>query len=90
MGRSAGPGSPVWFRCWSDRSTVRGGVDHRVTLTGRRRPYRSAKGHALGIRSDTIAREYRCTCGHVGWSNHLDLSDIDPEGAGRDELRGAQ
>jgi hypothetical protein len=50
---------------------------HRITLTGRKRRYRPSKGTALGIRSDTVAREYKCSCGHVGWSNHIDLKRIE-------------
>jgi hypothetical protein len=46
--------------------------DHHVTLTGRERPYRR-KG-VMGSRSTHVSREYRCSCGHVGWSNHVDLA----------------
>ncbi len=28
----------------------------------------------MGSRSTFVAREYRCSCGHVGWSNHTDLA----------------
>jgi hypothetical protein len=47
-------------------------VTHQVTLTGRTRPYFN-RFHALVGRSTRVSREYRCTCGHVGWSNHADL-----------------
>lgn len=78
MGQSAGAGSPVWFRCWADRQVGSrgGGTDHRVTLTGRTRPYPHRQGHALGSRSSRTSREYRCSCGHVGWSNHVDLAEM--------------
>lgn len=84
MGLSAGPGPPVYFACpkerrernearWLGESLARVHERHRVVLTGRTRPYRSPHGSALGVRSTTTAREYRCSCGHVGWSNHVDL-----------------
>lgn len=75
MGRSAGAGSPVWFHCWQARRYSgydRGG--HRVELTGRTRPHRKKKGSAMGSRSVHTSYEYRCSCGHVGWSNHADLA----------------
>ena len=81
MGRSAGTGSPVWFRCFEDRSTIRGGYgEHRIELTGRSKPYHAKKGHTLGTRSTYKTREYRCSCGHVGWSNHVDLARLAGEG----------
>ena len=43
---------------------------HRQTRTGRTRPYRTSKYSALGGRSMLTAHEYRCDCGHVGWSAH--------------------
>jgi hypothetical protein len=82
MGRSAGPGSPVYFRCKVERDTLtsRGGDRHVVELTGRERPYSPSR--TLGTRSTYISREYRClSCGHVGWSNHVDLAHL--AGAGR-------
>lgn len=79
MSRSAGTGSPVWFRCSKCRSTVRGskgGWAGDVTLTGRERKTVSFRRRysCLGTRSTCIDREYRCECGHVGWSNHIDLA----------------
>ena len=74
MGRSAGTGSPVWFRCAVARREGPGDDrEHVVVRTGRERPYRTRRYQTLGYRSDNVTREYRCTCGHVGWSNHLDL-----------------
>jgi hypothetical protein len=72
-GKGAGTGSPVWFRCWLDRQTTRGqaGVDHVVTLTGRTRPYRPKR--RWGSRASDTVREYKCSCGYTGWSNHVDL-----------------
>ena len=79
MSMSAGAGSPVWFVCWRGRQTwkwedkVRHVRMFDITLTGRTRPYKPPKGSALGVRSTLTSREYRCECGHVGWSNHVDL-----------------
>jgi hypothetical protein len=78
VGRSAGTGSPVWFMCWRERQTTGGTYmrgEHRVTLTGRQRPYRK-KGSALGSRSSYASREYTCSCGYTGWSNHIDLARL--------------
>ena len=79
MGRSSGTGSPISFRCWKerrDRTRVELGMQsrqrHEVRLTGRERPYR-ASGHALVGRSTRVSREYVCSCGYCGWSNHGDL-----------------
>jgi hypothetical protein len=70
MGRSAGTGSPVWFRCFNERRGI--GIDHEITLTGRTRPYRPKR--MIGSRSEFTSFEYECSCGHVGWSNHKDLA----------------
>ena len=70
MSRSAGPGSPLAFRCARCRLRRVEGV---VGRTGRERPYRAPRGSCLGIRSTLVSREYRCSCGHLGWSNHVDL-----------------
>jgi hypothetical protein len=84
MSQSAGAGSPVYFMCSSERKTywrdrAEGLVRrHYVRLTGRKRPYKPQRHSALGLRSDTTAREYECiTCGHVGWSNHMDLKRLE-------------
>lgn len=73
MSRSVGAGSPVYFACSRCRSTLVGRMDARYELTGRKRPYRSSTHSSLGERSTLTRREYRCECGHVGWSNHVDL-----------------
>jgi len=77
MSRSAGTGSPVFFHCWEARRyghlAERG---HRVELTGRTRPYRHKRYSTLGTRSMSTSYEYRCECGHVGWSNHADLARL--------------
>lgn len=88
MGRSAGTGSPIAFRCpvdrrqnplWNSEDVRRNGYEarsrtHVITLTGRKRRYHSAQGSALGTRSDYFAREYTCACGHTGWSAHFDIA----------------
>jgi hypothetical protein len=73
MGANNGTGQPYWFRCSVERSTVRGGLpeDHVVTLTGRSRP---TKGRGGGARVSDRDREYQCSCGHKGWSRHVDLA----------------
>lgn len=77
MSWSAGPGSPISFVCWKGRQDWRTKAAHRnvyaVTLTGQSRPYKTAFGSSLGLRSTFTSREYCCECGHVGWSNHVDL-----------------
>lgn len=69
MSRSAGPGQPSWFQCSMCR---RNRTKYPVTLTGRQRPY---KVRGIGGRMNTVALEYRCGCGHVGWSAHVGLAD---------------
>lgn len=77
MSRSAGPGSPIRFKCWRERrgymTTIHGRpIEHEIRLTGRRRPFLPRR--VLGSRSTFFSREYTCSCGHVGWSNHRDLA----------------
>lgn len=73
MSRSRGTGQPVWFRCSQcRRHRAIGGFASDVSLTGRTRP--KCDGNA-GMRSTTTEREYKCSCGHVGWSRHVDLED---------------
>lgn len=77
MSQSTGPGSPVAFRCHRERDSLRSVKgEHRIRLTGRQRRYRVKKYSALGIRSDLVSRQYVCSCGHVGWSNHVDLARL--------------
>lgn len=64
--RRRGLGSPKDFHCPKCRSRV-------VKRTGRTRPYAPKDGHALGTRGNLVAAEYRCECGHVGWTNHNDI-----------------
>lgn len=53
-------------------------AQHRVTLTGRTKPRRHPRGG--GFRSSDVQREYRCSCGHVGWSSHIDLERMEQRG----------
>lgn len=85
MGRSAGAGSPISFRCIKCRSSLRRGRDHRggyrVQLTGRTKPYARDLTDCRGTRSTDTSREYRClTCNHVGFSNHSDLERLERRG----------
>lgn len=80
MSRSAGPGSPITFMCARLRRKYylsRRAADyaaHQVVRTGRERSYRAPRFSALGLRSSHTSREYVCSCGHRGWSNHFDLA----------------
>ena len=76
MGRSAGPGSPVFFQCWAARQVGGGRAGHVVNTTGRVRPYRRKRYSMRGVRSSNVSREYVCSCGHIGWSNHIDLEEV--------------
>lgn len=69
-GTNAGTGCPIAFRCHGERRLTderRGG--HVVHVTGRER---KAQGNR-NARMDVVAREYVCSCGHTGWSRHIDL-----------------
>lgn len=70
-GTNAGTGQPLYFRCWKQRQEIEGLARnplHEVTLTGRTKAVRGG-----GLRMERFAREYQCSCGHVGWSRHKDL-----------------
>jgi len=73
-GTKAGTGQPITFRCWAERrerwQSFHRADDHVMTMTGRSRPYHGHKGG----RMTTTAYEYRCSCGHVGWSAHVDAA----------------
>lgn len=83
MGRSYGPGVPVWFNC-----PKRHEPDHderrtwpwRIVRTGRTKPRRTSKLHPRML---TTSHEYVCSCGHVGWSAHGDVlhAPLSPEWA---------
>lgn len=75
-GTNAGTGCPIAFRCHQERRhTIDPQRDpnyrnHTVHVTGRERP----AGGNRNIRMDTVTREYVCSCGHTGWSRHIDLA----------------
>lgn len=80
---SHGTGYPICFFCAEARHIyyrdtgrqARERAEHVVTLTGRTRPTkRNGKGHP---RKSWTTREYRCSCGHVGWSSHIDLERME-------------
>lgn len=78
-----GTGSPMYFHCakftrlsFRERDITR--EPHTVTLTGRTKP-RPHDGRR-GPRSTDTYREYKCSCGHVGWSAHIDLAKRAGEG----------
>ena len=48
-----------------------------VRLTGRTRKAHTGRYAARGLRSDALAREYVCSCGHTGWSNHVWLTRLE-------------
>jgi hypothetical protein len=75
-GTNAGTGCPIAFACAvarrekaADELLRRQPRRHDVVLTGRERPARINRN----ARMDSVTREYRCSCGHVGWSRHIDL-----------------
>lgn len=83
MSRSAGPGSPIHFKCHRGREYFANDYalereqrerHKEIKLTGRWRRPRPRPYHALGVRSSYFHIEYRCQCGHVGWTNHIDLA----------------
>ena len=69
MGRSAGTGTPNWFRCAVERRESHHRT-HLIQLTGRTRPNPS---RSRNTRVADIEREYTCSCGHRGWTRLLDV-----------------
>lgn len=75
-----GTGHPNWFMCpgeRNDRSLARIFNDskfigtHIIGLTGNTRPTkRDGHGHP---RKSWTTRQWVCSCGRTGWSNHIDL-----------------
>lgn len=76
MSRGSGTGYPLTLRCSQDRLTRdwRSGRSvgrHDVERTGRTKPAPSpTKSHP---RKAAHSYEYRCSCGHVGWTAHVDV-----------------
>lgn len=75
-GKGAGTGYPISFLCYRLRRVwPRDSVDytrHVTTPTGRAKQRSNVgKGNA---RKAMRSLEYECSCGHVGWSVHIDLA----------------
>lgn len=84
-----GTGYPIFFECFKARSIYYGNRSskgeevtrtrierdgHKVELTGRARSAPSpGRGHP---RKSRLSREYKCSCGHIGWSCHADLERL--------------
>ena len=82
----SGTGYPIWFECAKARRiwygsrrqedweaagrTARERAEHKTELTGRVRRTPHGRGHP---RKSMTTFEYRCSCGHVGWSCHKNL-----------------
>ena len=78
--------TPGWFRCPVHRrhladagwdTSLRRQVaaePHNITLTGKTKPNPSRK---IGPRTSRVSREYTCSCGHTGWSTHIDLEHME-------------
>ena len=84
MGANNGTGIPMFFACAMarrERSSA-GRERHVVELTGRSK-VAARKG---GIRNAARSREYKCACGHIGWSRHIDLEH---RAKAREKLDGA-
>jgi len=75
VGRSSGAGHPHTLRCAKCKigRWPRGGTDTDLEATGKTRPlyYRRGFSHTARIGKQCV--QYRCrTCGHVGWTQHMD------------------
>lgn len=78
-GKGAGTGQPIYFKCAAERRErssiyvqVADGIRHVVVRTGRTRGPgldREVGTTAYG-RMMLNAHEYRCSCGHIGWTKH--------------------
>ena len=75
-----GTGYPVAFVCpvarrnralWSgeEKGALPPGHD-AIVRTGRTKPVKKGKGHPRKL---WTSHEYRCECGHVGWTNHVQI-----------------
>lgn len=76
QGDHVGTGQPITFMCarlrrdvwWENRTQARRD-EHQVTRTGRTKGPR----HETHTRMLSYQVEYRCSCGHVGWTKHQDV-----------------
>jgi hypothetical protein len=79
-----GTGYPNWFKCARQRRTTQHEAltrddYHQVVRTGRTKPCPSpTRGHPRKLRE---SHEYVCSCGHRGWSCHVDVLQQPLEGA---------
>ena len=72
-GTNAGTGQPIRFRCAACRRTRVFPLGWAVVRTGRVRKLSRPRG---GVRMLAYeSHEYRCKCGHVGWTRHKDILD---------------
>jgi hypothetical protein len=75
--------APIWWMCPNERKARAAswdfdlrvsnysGVEHDVVRTGRTRPNAS---NLRGPRTLDVVVEFRCkTCGHQGWTKHVDI-----------------
>lgn len=75
-GRGSGKGQPMFLRCPVERRErssvyVRIGARHDLVRTGRVRGEPREFGASRSLVGGTV--EFRCSCGHVGWTNHVDV-----------------
>lgn len=72
-----GTGYPVYFICPvarrnRDIRTWAAPPGHRrIVRTGRTKPMPPGRAHPRKLNT---SHEYRCGCGHVGWSSHVDIA----------------
>jgi hypothetical protein len=79
-----GTGMPITFLCpvarrnrelWGQADRSRSGRlpdgHDEIVRTGRTKPRR--RDGNLGLRTLDTSHEYRCQCGHVGWTTHVDI-----------------
>lgn len=81
MSWNSGAGSPNVFMCHAQRMQWHEhrdpDSDHVVTLTGKKRKVYRSIYTRRGPRSSDVSRQYECSCGHIGWSNHMDLERME-------------
>lgn len=87
-GTNAGTGRPLTFQCAICRRSryCRGlfmahRCRHTQVRTGRTRPLTRQQQGRGGPRVLQHRVEYRCECGHVGWSRHVDVERLPLERA---------
>lgn len=79
-GTNAGTGQPLYFMCHVERRAkwrIRDNATARAWLHERHSPIvRTGKiRRNVGGNTRTLsdAYQYRCACGHVGWTRHRDI-----------------